>query len=141
MKRSRSQVEPPLDAPPGTRSKRITTLGDVANPPDLDDMPNTLDDETHARMDSEVMATAGAIFQAALMGADDNPEFLAQACSVLLATIVSTSESLLDPRNKEYQNAKALLVECPNLATKLIAAWKEKTFKEIRNLREIVPCH
>jgi hypothetical protein len=140
MKRSSSQVEPPLDAFPGTRSKRITTLDDVANTPDLDYAPNTLDDETHTRMDSEVMAAAGAIFQAVLMGAGDNPECLAQACSLLLATIVSTSESLLSLENKETQNAKALLAEYPNLATQLIAAWQKKTFKEIRNLREIVPC-
>jgi hypothetical protein len=100
MKRSSSQVEPPLDAFPGTRSKRITTLDDVANTPDLDYAPNTLDDETHTRMDNEVFAVC-EILHAALMGAGDNPECLAQACSLLLATIVSTSESLLSLENKE----------------------------------------
>jgi hypothetical protein len=106
----------------------------------LDVARNTLDDETHARMDKEVIEAAGTLVGAVLDRADEDSDSFAQASYFLLATIVSTSELLLHTTYGKSQNANGLLAEHPNLATKLREAWENKTFREIRNLREIVPC-
>jgi hypothetical protein len=68
--------------------------------------------------------------------ATDDPDFLS-AAAIVLATIVSTSKPLLDPKYGEIQNAKALLEEHPNLAEKLRVAWKDGTFEGIRNLSAV----
>jgi hypothetical protein len=129
MKRSRSltrQAQPSVDEPAATRRKLQMDLGAVTN---------TLSEDAHGRMDREVFGTA-ALFETLLEKAGDDPNFLS-AAAFLLATIVSTSKPLLDPKYGETQNAKALLEEHPNLAEKLRVAWKDGTFKGIRNLSAV----
>lgn len=126
MKRSRSltrQAQPSVNKPAATRRKLQMDLGAVAN---------TLSDDAHGRMDREVFGTA-SLAKTPLEKAGDDPDFLSAAAFVL-ATIVSTSKPLLDPKYGEIQNAKALLEEHPNLAEKLRMAWKDGSFKGIRNL-------
>jgi hypothetical protein len=84
----------------------------------LEVIPDTFDNANHDRMDEAVKDTVDELF---------SPTFL-------LATIVSTSDGILDPKYEKIQNAKALLRECPELANKLKEAWNQGTFKEIRKL-------
>jgi hypothetical protein len=85
----------------------------------LESVHDDLDDAAHARQDEEVLKTIG-----------DDP-FIA---TMLLATIVASSEQQLNPKYRKTPNAKALLLEHPELADKLKVAWVAKKFKEIRNL-------
>jgi hypothetical protein len=94
----------------------------MADHPSPESGPNELDDETHARLDKEVLETA-----------DYEPSNLLPA-SFLLATIVSNSIGRLDPKYKENPNAKALIQQHPELMDKLMKAWRERTFRDIRNL-------
>jgi hypothetical protein len=89
----------------------------------LEPVPNVLDDATHARMDAAALETA--IFY------DPSVPGLA---APLLATIVSTSENLLDSKYENNPNAAALLREHPELVEQLTVAWNTKSFKAIRNL-------
>jgi hypothetical protein len=88
-------------------------------------LPDVLDDATHARMDKVVFDTF-----------DYEPSSLPYA-TLLLATIVSTSGGPLNSKYKENQHAKALLLEHPWLMDRLIGAWRDRTFKEIRNLSAV----
>src|SRR5277367_4582308 len=94
LKRSRPEMDSPIDAP-STKRTQIT----------LETVPDHLDDAAHARMDDAVFE----IFE-------DEPPYP----FTLLATIVSTSEGNLDPKYKENPNAKTLLQEHPSLTNKLI---------------------
>ena len=100
-----------MDEPSATRRKMI-----------LDVAVNVLPDATHALMDAEVIEVT-----------QESPG----SSVLLLATIVSTSEGLLNPKYGQPQNARALLNDQPELVEKLRLAWNDKTFKEIRNLSEI----
>jgi hypothetical protein len=123
MKRSHSP--PSVDKPAATRRKLQMDLAVV---------PNNLSDEEHSRMDREVFETVHrAETEASFKKADDPSAFLS-AAAFLLATIVSTSEPLLDSQYVRNPKAKALLGTHPNLAERLRVALKDGTFKEIRNL-------
>jgi hypothetical protein len=111
LKRSSSQTEHLVDEPSATRRKMI-----------LDVAVNVLPDATHALMDAEVIEVT-----------QESPG----SSVLLLATIVSTSEGLLNPKYGQPQNARVLLNDQPELVEKLRLAWNDKTFKEIRNLSEI----
>jgi len=94
----------------------------------LEHVEDDIDDQDHARMDKQVLENA-----------DEEPVNLSRA-TFLLATIVSTSDGRLDPKYKETPAARALLKQHPELEEKLKEAWKERSFKEIRNLSTIVSC-
>lgn len=51
--------------------------------------------------------------------------------------IVPISEETPNLKYKEISNAKALLQEHPALIETLRGAWRDRTFKEIRNLNKI----
>jgi hypothetical protein len=85
-------------------------------------MPNGLDDATHSGMDTSVLDIVG-----------DQPA--ESFCYVLLAWIVKNSEDRLDPKYGDISDAKDLLDEHPGLLKRLMVAWANKSFKEIRNLR------
>ena len=97
---------------PATRRKLDMALGTV---------PNYLDDATHRRMDASALETCGE--------ESFSPIFL-------LATIVSTSEGLLDAKYEKNPSAKSLLREHSGLEALLRIAWEMKSFKSIRNLRK-----
>ena len=87
----------------------------------LEFVSDNLDADAHARMD-----------QAVLQCFQDEP----YSPMTLLATIVSTSEGLLNPEYEKTQNAKGLLKEHPKLVDLLRVAWERETFREIRILGE-----
>ena len=93
----------------------------------LEREPDGLDDATHARLDKAVLDTTG-----------DYPFFPLYPFFLhsLLATIVSTSEGMLDPKYEKTPEAKALLREHPQLEAELKKAWEQepKSFKDVRNL-------
>jgi hypothetical protein len=95
----------------------------------LETVLNDLDGATHTRQDKNVLETF-----------EEEPHTISLA-AFLLATIISTSEGILDSRYEKTQNAKALLRTRPELLEKVREAWNEKTFKEIRNLSTIKPIH
>jgi hypothetical protein len=70
---------------------------------------------------------------AVLNVANDEPSTLFFA-ACLLATIVSEANGMLNPKYERNAVAKALLQEHPELVPQLQAAWKAKSFKEIRAL-------
>lgn len=86
-----------------------------------------LSDTTHALLDDKVFQTT-----------DYDPSSLPLA-TLLLAMIVSTSAGTLDPHYKEIPNAEALLQAHPTLIERLRQGWRDRTFKEIRNLSTISP--
>jgi hypothetical protein len=114
LKRTSSQTELSVDEPSATRRKMT-----------LEVVPNLLTDATHARLDGEVIRVT------------EDPPWCSILPIMLLATIVSTSEGLLNPKYGNNPNASALLHDQPDLVEKLRLAWKDKSFKEIRNLGEI----
>lgn len=110
LKRPSSEMEPPVHEPSAKRTTD-TTLETVAN---------RLNDDTHLDMDKAVLrAMAG-----------DTSSLL------LLNTIVTVSNGLLDPKYMNILAARALLNDHPELEEKLSTALKtsSKSFAEIRNL-------
>ena len=86
-----------------------------------------LDDAAHVRIDDAVFK----FFE------DEPIHETLRTLSTLLATIVEileNSEGRLDPKYMRITHAKALLGNCPELVDKLKVAWKDGTFREIRNL-------
>ena len=110
----RQSTEPSAGQPSSRRQKLEMSLELVAD---------DLDDATHDRLDAAVLETA-----------DEDPSTLLLA-TFLLATIVSTSEGLLDSRYSETPKAKTLLQDHPGLRNMLNEAWRDKKFRAIRNLR------
>jgi hypothetical protein len=108
-KRTRSQTEPMEELPVTKR-----TLGTILERPKID--------EADARMDALVLKVA-----------HDEPSTLSLA-TLLLATIVSTSEGKLQSEFSHVPVAYGLLQEHPRLLIQLQDAWKKKSFKEIRDL-------
>jgi len=109
----RQSTEPSVGQPSSRRQKLEMSLELV-----VDD----LDGATHARLDAAVLETA-----------DEDPSTLSLA-SFLLVTIVSTSDGRLDSRYEKSPNAKALLQNHPDLMNMLNVAWRDRSFKAIRNL-------
>jgi hypothetical protein len=86
-----------------------------------------LDHATHARLDQQVLKVA-----------DDEPVVLSRA-AFLLAMIVETAKGHLDQKYGLLPNAMALPEEHADLRDKLVAAWKARSFKDIRNLGTRMP--
>jgi hypothetical protein len=88
----------------------------------LEFVPNNIDDATHACWNKTVLELA-------------NEEPSSPSCAAyLLATIVSVSEGLLDPKYSQNPAALRLLKAHPDLTDKLREAWAAKSFREIWNL-------
>lgn len=113
----RRNPEPPEGQPSSSRQKL-----DMSEP--LDIVADHLDDAAHARMNKDVI---------------DALKDLPFHSTILLATIVSTSEGL-DPVYGHIPQAKLLLKKYPALIAKLETAWTKKTFNEIRNLSSWTLC-
>jgi hypothetical protein len=109
----RSSDEPPMGEPSPKRTLETT----------LESVPNDLDDVTHARLDEEVRNRA--IYE---------PSKGPEAQLLLMHSIISFSEGLLDPKHKDVIEALRLFKKHPELRDKLHEAWTAKSFKEIRNL-------
>jgi aspartate/tyrosine/aromatic aminotransferase len=91
----------------------------------LDMLPavsDSLADSFHARLDEQVLSTI------------EDESYSPNFGVLLLTTIVTSSEGLLNRKYEITTAAKALLKEHPELAEKLKVAWKDKQFKSIRNL-------
>jgi hypothetical protein len=71
---------------------------------------------------------------AAVLGAAPDEPSTLQSAIYLLLTIVAEANGMLNPKYRDITAAKALLEEHPDLVLQLQAAWKAKTFKEIRAL-------
>jgi hypothetical protein len=110
LKRSSSPTNSSMDEREATRRKL---------------MPPPLDDATDARWVLAVFETC-----------DDEPFNAAY----FLATIVSTSEGRLNPKYEKTPAAKSLLQEDSELMEKLRVAWKDRTLREISNLRTFAFC-
>jgi hypothetical protein len=81
-----------------------------------------LGDDAHKSQDKEVLKTA-----------TDEP-FSLTVATFLLATIVSVSNGLLNPKYRDNPKAMALIKAHPQLTQELKAAWGAKSFRKIRNL-------
>jgi hypothetical protein len=88
----------------------------------LEVVPNVLDDATHQELDKKV-----------LVEADYDPSILPLA-AVLLSAIVNHSEGTLDQKYIYHTDGMTLLQEQAELWEKLKVAWKDRSFKPIRNL-------
>jgi hypothetical protein len=116
LKRSRSAIEP---------SEERYTRRRKPNMPLLETVPDDLDEGQHASFDEAVCKLY-----------DDQPSSLNRT-TYLLATIVSTSNGLLDPKYGDISNARVLLEKHSELMDQLGYAWKAGKFKDIRNLSAI----
>ena len=87
----------------------------------LEFVGDDLGDATHAVRDEIVLITIHSV----------------SLSQLLLVMIVPISEETPDLKYKEIPNAKALLQEHPTLIERLRGAWRDRTFKEIRNLSKI----
>jgi hypothetical protein len=113
VKRSSSEMEPPIHEPSTKRTQVMT----------LEVVQDDFDDATHARMDKAVLEVT--------QEEEPVPPVL------LLATIVSTCNNQLDPKYRENPAAKALLNEHPALVDKLSEAWTARRFRQIRILSSL----
>lgn len=82
---------------------------------------DVLDNETHARLDRDVVQRAHRL---------EDPLRLSDYV-LLLAYIVSESDGRIDPKYTSIDKADELVGE---VLTELKVAWKTKSFKKIRNL-------
>jgi hypothetical protein len=114
LKRSSSEMEPPIHEPPTKRTQVMT----------LEVVQDDFDDATHASMDDAVLNVV------------EEPVNLSRA-TFLLATIVWSSHGRLDAKYTEPPAAMVLLQEHPALRKKLTEAWAARTFRQIRNLSSL----
>jgi hypothetical protein len=98
----------------------IATRHKLAMP--LETARDDLEDDTHKSQDNEVLKIVRI-----------EPSDLSLA-TLLLATIVSVSNGLLDPKYHEIPDALALIKAHPQLMQELKAAWAAQSFRKIRNL-------
>ena len=114
-------------------TKRARTDSEASEPssgrlkldPTLEYVDNVLDDATHIRLNNAVVE----LFEDEPVSASSWP---------LLQSIVENSQGLLDPSYREPSNAKALLQGLPALKELLNKAWRDRNFKDIRNLSTTV---
>jgi len=92
-------------------------------------VPDDLDDETHNDMDRLVVNTGLS-----------SPSNLALA-SHLLAVIVATSGTTLNPRYRDILHGVDLLNHHPELMEMMTVAWAAKSFKTIRRLGSSPPSY
>jgi hypothetical protein len=85
---------------------------------------DSFDNDTHVRLDESVMEYNEA-----------EPSSV-QAAAALLVEIVDFSERKLNPQYSRLRDARNLVMEHPGLMEMLKVAWQEKSFRDIRRLRE-----
>jgi hypothetical protein len=113
VKRPGSPTEPPVGKTSNTRRKLEMPLEVV---------PNVLDDATHQELDKKVLGEV-----------DFDPSTISRA-TFLLSTIVKHSEGTLDQKYSDIADGMTLLREQSELWEILKVAWKDRSFKLIRNL-------
>jgi hypothetical protein len=90
----------------------------------IETVANTLDDATHTRLDQAILVNIpGGALPLGMRGA-----------TLLLSSIASNSDGFIDPKYKDVGVAASLLIDHPDLETKLWEAWETKSFKNIRKL-------
>lgn len=93
----------------------------------LESLPNILDDDTHKYLDEKVLNHFTPLFESFTTLKE-------LEAILLLMGIISESQNRLNPDYETILPAKALLENHPELVDKLRGAWRERSFKEIRNL-------
>jgi len=86
-----------------------------------------LDDGTHTRWVNDVFEICDKI-------CDKEPSRI-QDLLLFLRMIISTSEGRLNPKFLQTREVKNLFEKHPELVEKLRVAWKDRTLREISNLR------